>query len=53
MRLIAAFIKMIRLQNLVFIALTQVLYQLCIYYTLYKGRIHQHDTRKFILLVIA
>ncbi|MFC0775665.1 geranylgeranylglycerol-phosphate geranylgeranyltransferase [Terrimonas alba] len=53
MRLIAAFFKMIRLQNLVFIALTQVLFQVCIYYPLYKGNIPPHDTRNFILLVIA
>lgn len=53
MRLIAAFFKMIRLQNLVFIALTQALFQICIYYPLYEGSIPQHDTRNFILLVIA
>lgn len=53
MRLIAAFCKMIRLPNLVFIALTQVLFQICIYYPLYKGSIPQHDTRNFVLLVIA
>jgi len=53
MRLTAAFFKMIRLPNLVFIALTQVLFQLCIYYPLYKGNIPAHDTRNFILLVFA
>lgn len=53
MRLIAAFFKMIRLPNLIFIALTQVLFQLCIYYPLYKGQIPAHDTRNFIFLVFA
>lgn len=53
MRLIAAFFKMIRLPNLVFIALTQVLFQLCIYYPLYQDQIPVHDTRNFILLVFA
>jgi 4-hydroxybenzoate polyprenyltransferase len=53
MRLIAAFLKMIRLPNLIFIALTQVLFQFCIYYPLYKGNILAHDTRNFILLVAA
>lgn len=53
MRLIAAFFKLIRLPNLIFIALTQVLFQLCIYYPLYKGQIPSNDTRSFILLVFA
>ncbi len=53
MRLIAAFLKMIRLPNLIFIALTQALFQFCIYYPLYKGNIPPHDTRNFILLVLA
>jgi 4-hydroxybenzoate polyprenyltransferase len=53
MRLIAAFFKMIRLPNLVFIALTQVLFLLCIYHPLYKGDIPAHDTRNFILLVFS
>lgn len=53
MRLIAAFLKMIRLPNLLFIALTQVLFQFCIYYPLYIGNIPVHDTRNFILLVLA
>ena len=53
MRLIAAFLKMIRLPNLIFIALTQVLFQFCIYHPLYLGQIHPHDTRNFFLLVAA
>ena len=53
MRLIAAFLKMIRLPNLMFIALTQVLFQFCIYYPLYRGNIQPHDTRNFLLLVAA
>ena len=53
MRLIAAFLKMIRLPNLMFIALTQVLFQFCIYYPLYTGNIQPHDTRNFLLLVAA
>jgi 4-hydroxybenzoate polyprenyltransferase len=36
-----------------FIALTQVLFLLCIYHPLYKGDIPAHDTRNFILLVFA
>jgi 4-hydroxybenzoate polyprenyltransferase len=53
MRLIAAFLKMIRLPNLLFIALTQALFQSCIYYPLYNGHIPANDIRSFILLVFA
>ena len=53
MRLIAAFLKMIRLRNLLFIALTQLLFQFCIYYPLYEGNIPADDNRRFILLVFA
>ncbi|RYY56076.1 MAG: ubiquinone biosynthesis protein UbiA [Chitinophagaceae bacterium] len=53
MKLIAAFLKMIRLPNLFFMALTQVLFQVCIFYPLYGDDIHALDTRNFILLVIA
>lgn len=53
MRLLAAFLKLIRLPNLLFIALTQVLFQVCIFYPLYPGSIPVHDTRNFILLVLS
>jgi 4-hydroxybenzoate polyprenyltransferase len=53
MRLIGAFFKMIRFPNLLFIALTQVLFQLCIYYPLYTGNIPGYDTLSFILLVLS
>jgi len=53
MRLIAAFFKMIRLPNLLFIALTQVLFLFCIYRPLYEGNVPADDTRHFILLVFA
>ena len=53
MRLIAAFLKMIRLPNLLFIALTQALFQFCIYYQIYKGHIPANDTRNFVLLMVA
>ena len=55
MRLIAAFIKMVRLPNLVFIALTQLLFHQCI---LYPVLAHAHarpviDNWLLILLIIA
>lgn len=53
MRLIAAFLQMIRLPNLIFIALTQLLFQLCIYRPLYEGYVPAGDAWRFILLVIA
>jgi 4-hydroxybenzoate polyprenyltransferase len=53
MRLIAAFLKMIRLRNLFFIALTQVLFQFSIYYPLYRNAIPYGDLPGFILLVFA
>ncbi len=53
MRLIAAFFKLVRLPNLFFMALTQVLFQFCIYHTLYKDAIPSHDLVRFILLVLA
>ncbi|MEI2737312.1 MAG: geranylgeranylglycerol-phosphate geranylgeranyltransferase [Chitinophagaceae bacterium] len=53
MRLIAAFLKLVRLPNLFFMALTQVLFQFCIYHTLYKDNIPGNDLTSFILLVFA
>ena len=53
MRLIAAFLKMVRLPNLLFIALTQVLFQFCIYQTLYKSAVPGNDLQKFLLILFA
>src|SRR5262245_48756195 len=53
MRLIAAFLKLVRLPNLFFIALTQALFQYCIYRPMYKGMIPANDTAHFIFLVLA
>lgn len=53
MRLIAAFFQLIRLPNLIFIALTQSLFQFCIFQTLYRGVIPSNDLWSFILLVLA
>lgn len=53
MRLIAAFLKMTRLPNLVFIALTQLLFQFCIYSPLYRGNIPAGDIKSLILLILA
>jgi 4-hydroxybenzoate polyprenyltransferase len=53
MRLFVAFLKLVRLPNLIFIALTQTLFQLCIYYPIYAGDIPPHDTTAFIFIVLA
>jgi len=53
MRLIAAFFRLIRLPNLFFIALTQVLFQFCIYYPLYRDVVPAKDLLHFIFLVLA
>lgn len=53
MRLIAAFLKLVRLPNLVFIALTQVLFQYFIYYPLYRDNIPADDHFRFVLLMLS
>lgn len=53
MRLIAAFFQLVRWPNLVFIALTQVLFQFCIYRPLYAGQVPPEDTLRFVWLVLA
>ena len=53
MRLFAAFLKLVRLPNLFFIALTQALFQFCIYSPMYKGVIPANDLLHFIFLSLA
>ncbi len=53
MRLIAGFLKMIRLPNLIFIALAQLLFQFCVYYSFYKSDIAPDDRLHFIYIVLA
>jgi 4-hydroxybenzoate polyprenyltransferase len=53
MRLIAAFFRLIRLPNLFFIALTQVLFQFCIFYPLYRDVLPEKDLLHFVFLVLA
>ena len=49
MNLVSAFFHLIRWTNLVFIALTQLLFYSCIYVPLY----HTHDYKRLILLILA
>ena len=53
MRLIVAFLRLVRLPNLIFMALTQLLFQFCIYYPLYRGHIPDKDLTGFLLLLFA
>lgn len=53
MRLVGAFFKLVRLPNLIFVALTQGLFQYGIYRPLYEGSVPPHDTRNFLLLCFA
>lgn len=53
MRLTVAFLKLVRLPNLIFIALAQCLFQFCIYRPLAGETAVPHDWTQFILLVIA
>jgi len=50
---IAAFFRLIRYPNLIFIALTQVMFQYCIYEPIYNGQVPRNDLFQFILLVLA
>ncbi|MBZ4191767.1 geranylgeranylglycerol-phosphate geranylgeranyltransferase [Niabella beijingensis] len=50
---IVAFLRLVRYPNLIFIALTQAMFQYCIYYPIYRNRIPDHDTFQFVLLVLA
>jgi 4-hydroxybenzoate polyprenyltransferase len=52
MRLLAAFLKLVRLPNLIFILLTQLLFQYAIYRPMYGGQ-ETNDTLQFIFLVLA
>ena len=52
-QLLSPFFKLIRLPNLLFVVLTQALFQFCIYYPIYTGKIPDGDLLQFILLVLA
>lgn len=50
---LGAFLKLIRYTNLVFIVLTQVLFQYCIFFPIYKDQVPAGDHFQFALLVCA
>lgn len=53
MALIKPFLQLIRWPNLVFIILTQALFEYCIYRQVYAGDVPGHNTFQFLLLVTA
>ncbi len=54
MKIIAAFFKLIRWPNLVFIILTQVLFEYCIYFRVFPPSMrYQNEQQQFFLLVAA
>ncbi|MEO8173483.1 MAG: geranylgeranylglycerol-phosphate geranylgeranyltransferase [Sediminibacterium sp.] len=54
MKILAAFFRLIRWPNLVFIALTQVLFEYCIYRKIYPHLINDNgETRQFVFLLLA
>ena len=54
LKIVAAFFRLVRWPNLVFIALTQWLFEYCIYQKVYPTSFNNPaDTRQFIFLVIA
>jgi 4-hydroxybenzoate polyprenyltransferase len=54
LKILAAFFRLIRWPNLVFIALTQVLFEYCIYRKIYPHIIdNSGETKQFIFLVLA
>lgn len=50
---LGAFLKLIRYTNLVFIVLTQVLFQYCIFFPIYRDQVPAGDHFQFALLVCA
>jgi 4-hydroxybenzoate polyprenyltransferase len=54
MKTLSAFFRLIRWPNLVFIALTQVLFEYCVYQKIYpSAAFAEGETKQFILLVLA
>ena len=53
MKIVAAFFRLVRWPNLVFIALTQILFEYCIYEKVYEASLYPAENRQFIFLVIA
>lgn len=54
LKILAAFFRLVRWPNLLFIALTQLLFEFCIYRSLYQpATLNSAENRQFIFLVLA
>lgn len=53
MKLLLGFLKLIRFPNLVFIALAQLLFQVCIYNPLYEGQVPPGDFLRFTFILFG
>jgi 4-hydroxybenzoate polyprenyltransferase len=53
MKLLLGFFKLVRLPNLIFIALAQVLFQCCIYQSLYEGQLPPGDFLRFVFILFG
>lgn len=53
MKLLLGFFKLIRLPNLFFIALAQILFQCCIYQPLYEGQLPSDDLLRFTFILFG
>ncbi len=53
MALVMPFLRLIRWPNLLFIILTQVLFEYCIYRQIYAHNVPDHNTFQFVMLVAA
>src|SRR5471030_27639 len=54
LKLLSAFFRLVRWPNLVFIALTQVLFEYSIFQKVYKGTaVYEGEQRQFLFIVIA
>lgn len=53
MNVVKPFLRLVRLPNLLFIVLTQLLFQYCVYYPIYKNNIAADDHFRFFMLVLA
>ncbi len=54
MKIIVAFSRLVRWPNLVFIALTQVLFEYCIFQKVYRGTaVYEGEQKQFLFIVIA
>jgi len=53
LKILTAFFRLVRWPNLLFIAITQVLFEYCVYRKLYPASVNPQETEQFLLLIAA